>query len=186
LQQAPFACLVISHDRYFLEHVADRIIELNRAYPDGYLSIDGSYSDFLEKREAFLAAQAARERSLASQVRREIEWLKRGAKARTTKAKGRIQQAHEMMSDLADLKSRNAQGQSVEINFDASGRQTRKLIALKGVSKFVEEGSGFRGAEKGTGAFSAPPQSTEKGTGAFSSPEPGNLSTHPRPLFRDL
>ena len=62
------------------------IIELNRAYPDGYLSIDGSYSDFLEKREAFLAAQAAREQSLASQVRREIEWLKRGAKARTTKS----------------------------------------------------------------------------------------------------
>jgi ATP-binding cassette subfamily F protein uup len=141
LQQSRFACLLISHDRYFLQRVADRIIELNGAYPDGYLSINGSYSDFLEKREDFLAAQAAREQSLASQVRREIEWLKRGAKARTTKAKGRIQQAHGMMADLADLKTRNAQGQSVEIDFDASGRQTRKLIALKNVSKSIPDGS---------------------------------------------
>jgi ATP-binding cassette subfamily F protein uup len=140
LKSARFACLVISHDRYFLESVADRIIELNRAYPDGYLSIDGTYSDFLEKGEDFLAAQAAREQSLASQVRREIEWLKRGAKARTTKAKGRIQQAHQMMSDLAELKTRNSQGQAVEIEFDASGRQTRKLIALKNVSKSTPDG----------------------------------------------
>src|SRR5689334_14828730 len=113
LKSSRFACLVISHDRYFLENVADRIIELNQAYPDGYLSIDGSYSDCLEKREDFFAAQAAREQSLASMVRREIEWLKRGAKARTTKAKGRIQQAHEMMSDLADLKTRNNLSQPV-------------------------------------------------------------------------
>jgi len=137
LQQSRFACLLISHDRYFLEKVADRIIELNGAYPDGYLSIDGSYSAFLEKREEFLAAQAAREQSLASTVRREIEWLKRGAKARTTKAKGRIQQAAVMMADLADLKTRNNLGASVEIEFEASNRQTRKLIALKGVTKSV-------------------------------------------------
>ncbi|MDB5320714.1 MAG: ABC-type transport system, ATPase component [Phycisphaerales bacterium] len=144
LQQSRFACLLISHDRYFLEKVADRIIELNGAYPDGYLSINGSYSAFLEKREEFLAAQAAREQSLASTVRREIEWLKRGAKARTTKAKGRIQQAAVMMADLADLKTRNNLGGSVDIDFDASGRQTRKLIALKGVSKSLGDRPLFR------------------------------------------
>jgi len=144
LQQSRFACLLISHDRFFLERVADRIIELNAAYPDGYLGIDGSYSQFIEKREEFLTAQAAREQSLASTVRREIEWLKRGAKARTTKAKGRIQKAHVMMADLADLKTRNALGDAVEIDFDGTARQTRKLIALKHVSKSVEKGSGFR------------------------------------------
>src|SRR3954468_9434850 len=144
LQQFRSACLLISHDRYFLEKVADRIIELNGAYPDGYLSINGSYSEFLEKREAFLAAQAAREQSLASTVRREIEWLKRGAKERTTKAKGRIQQAAVMMADLADLKTRNNLGGSVEIEFDASGRQTRKLIALKGVTKSLGERTLFQ------------------------------------------
>jgi ABC transport system ATP-binding/permease protein len=144
LQQSRFACLLISHDRYFLERVADRIIELNGAYPDGYLSINGSYSAFLEKREEFLAAQAAREQSLASTVRREIEWLKRGAKARTTKAKGRIQKAAVMMADLADLKTRNNLGGAVEIEFDASGRQTRKLIALKHVTKSLGERTLFR------------------------------------------
>jgi ATP-binding cassette subfamily F protein uup len=66
LAESRFACLLVSHDRYFLENIAGRIIELNSAYPDGYLSHEGSYSDFLEKREEFLAAQAAREQSLAS------------------------------------------------------------------------------------------------------------------------
>ena len=144
LKSARFACLVVSHDRVFLENVADRIVELNGAYPDGYLSHDGTYSDFLEKREAFLAAQQAREQSLASQVRREIEWLKRGAKARTTKAKGRIQQAGRMMADLADLKTRNAAEQSAAIDFSASGRQTRKLIALKNVTKAIDGRTLFR------------------------------------------
>jgi len=137
LKASRFACCVISHDRYFLENVADRIVELNTAYPDGFLSIDGSYSDFLEKREAFLAAQAAREQSLASVVRREIEWLKRGAKARTTKAKGRIQAAGRMMGELADLKARNTLSGAAQIEFEASNRQTRKLIALKKVSYVI-------------------------------------------------
>lgn len=144
LQQSRFACLLISHDRFFLERVADRIIELNAVYPDGYLGIDGSYSQFIEKREEFLTAQAAREQSLASTVRREIEWLKRGAKARTTKAKGRIQKAHVMMADLADLKTRNALGDAVEIDFDGTARQTRKLIALKHVSKSIASRPLFR------------------------------------------
>jgi len=139
LKSARFACLVISHDRYFLENVADRVVELNTAYPDGYLSHDGAYSGFLEKREAFLVAQASREQSLASIVRREIEWLKRGAKARTTKAKGRIQAAGRMMGELAELKSRNQVAGAAEIDFDGSGRQTRKLIALKKVSKTIGE-----------------------------------------------
>src|SRR5258706_734865 len=170
LQQSRFACLLISHDRYFLEKVADRIIELNGAYPDGYLSINGSYSAFLEKREEFLAAQAAREQSLASTVRREIEWLKRGAKARTTKAKGRIQQAAVMMADLADLKTRNNLGGSVEIDFDASGRQTRKLIALKGVSKSIPS----------TPSPGTPGEGGGEGLVLRDSPDA------PRVLFRDL
>src|SRR5690606_6369520 len=88
-----FATLIVSHDRRFLETIANRIIELGRQYPDGYLSHDGRYSEFLEKREAFLEAQQGRQQALASGVRREIEWLRRGAKARTTKARGRIQRA---------------------------------------------------------------------------------------------
>jgi ATP-binding cassette subfamily F protein uup len=132
---ASFATLTVSHDRRFLETIANRIIELGRAYPEGFLSHNGSYSEFIEKREQFLAAQQGREQALASGVRREIEWLRRGAKARTTKAKGRIERAGEMMADLADLRSRNTQQGSANIDFTASQRKTRKLIELKHVAK---------------------------------------------------
>ena len=80
IANAPFATLTISHDRRFLESIANRIIELGRAYPDGFLSHSGSYSQFVEKRAEFLEAQLGRQQALASGVRREIEWLRRGAK----------------------------------------------------------------------------------------------------------
>ncbi|MBV8781527.1 MAG: ABC-F family ATP-binding cassette domain-containing protein [Phycisphaerae bacterium] len=140
LASASFAFVMVSHDRYFLENLTNRIVELDRAYPDGYLSHDGSYSGFLEKKEAFLTAQQSRQQSLASNVRREIEWLRRGAKARTTKAKGRIEQANSMMTDLADLKRRNAAAENAQIDFSASGRQTRKLLVASDLSKRVGDG----------------------------------------------
>ncbi len=135
IEAAPFATLTVSHDRRFLEEIANRIIELGRAYPEGYLSHAGTYSEFVEKREEFLAAQEGRERALASGVRREIEWLRRGAKARTTKAKGRIDRAGEMMSELTDLRQRNVQQSAASIQFGASERKTRKLIDVKNISK---------------------------------------------------
>src|ERR1700741_1725108 len=100
------ACLVVSHDRYFLEHVATRMIELNRAYPDGLFEAQGRYSEFLARRDEFLRGQAASQESLANTVRREIEWLRRGAKARATKAKGRIQEAGRLMAELDDARAR--------------------------------------------------------------------------------
>ncbi|HYO09565.1 MAG TPA: ABC-F family ATP-binding cassette domain-containing protein [Tepidisphaeraceae bacterium] len=130
-----FATLTVSHDRRFLEEVANRIVELGRQYPEGFLSHNGTYSEFVEKREEFLAAQQGRQKALASGVRREIEWLRRGAKARTTKAKGRIERAGEMMSDLADLRQRNARSGPAKIDFTSSDRKTRKLIEFKGVGK---------------------------------------------------
>ncbi len=55
LRSAAFACVVISHDRYFLENVATEVAELNRVYPDGLLRVRGKYSQFLEKKSEFLA-----------------------------------------------------------------------------------------------------------------------------------
>ena len=137
MQAASFAFLVISHDRTFLENVARRMMELNPAYPGGLFATVGNYSEFLLRRDAFLTAQNKQERALAGVVRREIEWLRRGAKARTTKAKGRIEQAGELIGDLAELKSRNREaGNAVSsIAFSASGRQTKELVALSGVEK---------------------------------------------------
>jgi ATP-binding cassette subfamily F protein uup len=144
LRQSTFAFILVSHDRYFLENITNRIVELDRAYPDGYLSHNGTYSQFLVKKEEFLAAQQSREQSVAGRVRREIEWLQRGAKARTTKAKGRIQQAGEMMQELAGLKERNAQANAAKIDFTASGRETRKLLVAKGISKRLGDRDLFR------------------------------------------
>ena len=135
LSEASFGFLVVTHDRYFLENATNRVVELSAAFPDGYFSINGSYIQFLEKREEFLEAQKSEQASLAGRVRREIEWLKRGAKARTTKAKGRIQEANRLVSDLAELRTRNSVGDRIEVDFIATGRQTRKLVTAKGVSK---------------------------------------------------
>jgi ATP-binding cassette subfamily F protein uup len=135
LANAPFAFLAVSHDRYFLENTTNRTVELNTAYADGYLSAAGAYSDFLQKKQDFLSAQASLETSVAGKVRRELEWLKRGAKARTTKAKGRIQQAGELVSQLSDLKTRNTQQGAAQLDFTGTARQTRKLLVAEKISK---------------------------------------------------
>jgi ATP-binding cassette subfamily F protein uup len=145
LRNAPFAFLLVSHDRYFLENVTNRTVELNGAYADGYLSVASHYSDFLARKQEYLTAQASLEQSVASRVRREIEWLHRGAKARTTKAKGRIQEAHRAMDQLADLQQRNSLAKTAELDFVSSGRQTRKLIDVKGVSKSLGGRTLFQG-----------------------------------------
>jgi ATP-binding cassette subfamily F protein uup len=135
LSNAPFAFLLVSHDRYFLENTTNRTVELNAAYADGYLSANGPYSDFLVKKQEHLAAQASLETSVAGKVRRELEWLKRGAKARTTKAKGRIQQAGQLVEQLSDLRTRNTQGAAAQLDFAGTARQTRKLLSAEKISK---------------------------------------------------
>ncbi|HUO64009.1 MAG TPA: ABC-F family ATP-binding cassette domain-containing protein [Terriglobales bacterium] len=134
LAQRARAALFISHDRYFLEHVATRVLELNRAYPAGLFQTDGRYSDFLTRRDDFLRGQAAYEESLANTVRREIEWLRRGAKARSTKAKGRIKEAGRLIAELDDTRSRAAAAPA-GIDFTSSQRRTRRLLVARGLSK---------------------------------------------------
>src|SRR5437870_9646119 len=128
------AFLVVSHDRYFLEHVGTRMLELNRTYPDGLFEAEGRYSEFLARRDEFLRGQAAYQDALANTVRREIEWLRRGAKARSTKAKGRIKEAGRLIEELEDSRAR-AVGATAGIDFTASQRRTRRLLAARGVTK---------------------------------------------------
>ena len=78
LQNGAFACVVVSHDRYFLENVANEVVELNPAYEDGALRVSGNYSTFLEKKEEYLHAQRNRQEALENRVHTEIEWLRRG------------------------------------------------------------------------------------------------------------
>jgi ATP-binding cassette subfamily F protein uup len=133
LAAASFVCVVVSHDRYFLENVATAMAELNRIYPDGLLRVSGTYTRFLEKKEEFLHAQSKRQEALENLVHREIEWLRRGAKARTRKSKARIDKAGELMNELADLNARTRSG-TTQIDFSATDRKTKRLIELEGVT----------------------------------------------------
>ena len=133
LEAATFACVVVSHDRYFLENIATEMTELNRTYPDGLLRVAGNYSRFLEKKEEFLHAQSKRQEALENLVHKEIEWLRRGAKARTRKSKARIDKAGELMGELADLNARSRSG-AAQIDFSATDRKTKRLIELENVS----------------------------------------------------
>jgi len=132
LERAAFACVVISHDRYFLENVATETAELNRIYPDGLLRVRGNYSTFLEKKEEFLHAQAKRQEALENLVHSEIEWLRHGAKARTRKSKARIDKAGVLMEELADLNTRSRSA-TAQIDFSASDRKTKRLVELQSV-----------------------------------------------------
>jgi ATP-binding cassette subfamily F protein uup len=144
LEAAAFACVVVSHDRYFLENVATEMVELNRTYPDGLLRVSGSYSRFLEKKEEFLHAQSKRQEALENLVHKEIEWLRRGAKARTRKSKARIDKAGRLMGELADLNIRS-RSESAQIDFSATDRKTKRLIELADVSCEVGDRTLFTG-----------------------------------------
>ncbi|HEX6802185.1 MAG TPA: ABC-F family ATP-binding cassette domain-containing protein, partial [Terriglobales bacterium] len=133
LEQAAFAYVVVSHDRYFLENVATAMMELSRVYPDGLLRVHGNYSSFLEKKEEFLHAQSRRQEALENLVHSEIEWLRRGAKARTRKSKARISKAGELIGELADLNARTRTA-TTQIEFSATDRRTKQLIDLQDVA----------------------------------------------------
>jgi ATP-binding cassette subfamily F protein uup len=130
LRAASFAFVVVTHDRYFLENVATQIIELNRMYSDGLLRVKGSYSKFLEEREAYVEWQQRAQESLRNRVRIEMEWLRRGPKARATKAKARIDNANSLISELRSSESRTRIA-TAGIVFDATGRQTKRLIEVE-------------------------------------------------------
>ena len=134
LKTEPHAFIVISHDRRFLESITTRIWELNPQYANGVFQANGRYSEFLEQRDAARQAQADYQASLANRVRREVEWLRRGPKARTTKAKARIDSAGRLIDELHEIESRQ-QVASAGIDFTASGRRSKQLLVAKGLGK---------------------------------------------------
>jgi ATP-binding cassette subfamily F protein uup len=132
LTSSSFAAVTVSHDRYFLESTSSEIIELNRVFADGLLRVKGNFSRFLEEKQAYLESQSRQQESLRNQVRTEIEWLRRGPKARTTKSKARIDTANAMIGQLADLNARTTVN-SAGIDFEVSQRKTKRLVEFDGV-----------------------------------------------------
>lgn len=135
LVDGPASYIMVSHDRQFLESCTNRIVELSAVYPEGALQVKGNYSQFLEEREKYLALQSEQEVRLSNKVRRETEWLRRGPKARATKAQYRIDEAHRLTDELGDVRGRNRAISSVKISFDSTGRKTKKLLETKEISK---------------------------------------------------
>ncbi len=120
------AILLITHDRYFLDQVTNRILEIDRA--DLY-TYSGNYSYFLEKKAEQEAADAKIQHKHRGILRRELEWLKRGPKARSTKQRARI----DRIRDMQNLEFKEVQG---KVAIDTPGRRIgKKVIELKNISK---------------------------------------------------
>jgi ABC transport system ATP-binding/permease protein len=134
LAEALFATVTVTHDRLFLQRVSNRILELDRRNQGGLLAVDGDYATFLERKQELMAAQERREASLRNTLRRETEWLRHGAPARSTKQQARIQRAEVLADDVAELAVRNRVG-TANLEFTGTGRNPRRLIEAKGIAK---------------------------------------------------
>jgi ATP-binding cassette subfamily F protein uup len=134
MSQAPWPWIMVSHDRWFLSHATNKVAELNTRYPDGIFLVPGTYEEFLIKREEFLTTQNQQAQALAGKVRREEEWLRRGPKARATKAKYRVDSAHALQAELAETQTRLRQ-EETSIDFVGSGRRTKQLMVVQHLRK---------------------------------------------------
>jgi len=142
LANARFATLTITHDRLFLQRIANRILELDRKNPGGLLSVKGDYAAYLETKGIMVAGQERREIILKNTLRRETEWLRQGAKARTTKQQARIQRQGELVDAVSELEYRNL-AKSAKIEFQGAEKNPKKLIEAKNISKSYGERSIF-------------------------------------------
>ncbi len=136
LTRADFATVTITHDRLFLQRVATRILELDKRNKNGILSVKGDYSTYLDRKEILMNTQIKQEAALQNRLRRETEWLRQGAKARTTKQQARIQAAAVLKDEVEDLENRN-RTQSTRIDFLSSDKKPKRLIEAKKITKTI-------------------------------------------------
>ncbi|MES2854670.1 MAG: ABC-F family ATP-binding cassette domain-containing protein, partial [Bdellovibrionota bacterium] len=143
ISESRFATITITHDRLFLQRVANRIFDLDPRYKDGLLVVNGEYVQYLETRDELMRSQERREVVLRNTLRRETEWLRRGAKARTTKQNARIVRAGELGSEVDDLGERN-QKRKIQIDFQESERNPQRLVEAKKLTKGFTGPDGHR------------------------------------------
>ncbi|MBF2079767.1 MAG: ABC-F family ATP-binding cassette domain-containing protein [Synechococcales cyanobacterium T60_A2020_003] len=126
LNRYPGAVLLITHDRYFLDQVTNRILEVDRGDLYAY---SGNYAYYLTKKAEAEESALSSQRKHAGVLRRELEWLKRGPKARSTKQKARIDRIHKMQ----EQEFKQAQG---KVDISTVGRRIgKKVIELHNISK---------------------------------------------------
>ena len=123
------ALLMVTHDRYFLDRTATKILELDKGHAYTYT---GNYSDFLEQKAARIEREQASEAKRQNFLRNELKWLRRGAQARSTKQKARIERYEEVKAQTPDLDR-----STVEIGL-AGSRLGRTVIELDHVHYEVD------------------------------------------------
>lgn len=124
------AIVMVTHDRYFLNSVTHKIVEVHKG---NIFEYDGNYSKYLELKAQREADMEAKERKSRTIYRQELEWIRRGVRARGTKSKDRIERFHELENREKPCETEKLQLQSV------SSRLGKKTIELKNVSKYVAE-----------------------------------------------
>ncbi|GAA0712137.1 ABC-F family ATP-binding cassette domain-containing protein [Paraclostridium ghonii] len=130
LNNKSLSLLMITHDRYFLDRVTNRIVELDKGK---LFSYDGNYSIFLEKKMERLTLESSIEQKKQNLIRTELAWVKRGARARTTKQKARLQRFDDLVN--SEVLSNN---ENLEIT-TASSRLGKKIIEIHNISKSFGE-----------------------------------------------
>ena len=118
--------LMITHDRYFLDRVTNRILELDKGR---LFSYEGNYTLFLEKKMERLQLESSMEDKRQNLIRNELKWVKRGARARTTKQKARLQRFDELVN-----REVIKEDEKIDISV-ASSRLGKKIIEIKNISK---------------------------------------------------
>jgi ATP-binding cassette subfamily F protein uup len=134
LRRSRQSCVVVSHDRWFLDRISTRVVELAKEYEGGCFSAQGDYAHFLDARDADREARRKEQAALANRHRREQDWLRRQPKARTTKNVARIKQAGDLGAQLSDLSRRNREAKRIDLGFQATGRQTQDLLLGEGLA----------------------------------------------------
>ncbi len=127
LKRRTGALIMVTHDRYFLDRVTDRIIEIDKG---GIYSYQGNYSIYLQRKTQREESALASERKRQSILRKELEWVKRGARARSTKQKARLERYEELKNVSAPVSDGR-----VEASFAAAARLGRTTVELSHVSK---------------------------------------------------
>lgn len=133
-RQTDLAVLTVTHDRLFLQNTSNMIFDLDRRNPDGLIKYEGSYADFLDLKESLFEAQKTLESAQKNILRRETAWLRRGAKARQTKQKARIERAGDLKDQVKELSEKNME-RKLNVDFGEVGRSPKKIIEAKNISK---------------------------------------------------
>lgn len=146
LSEARLSCLMVTHDRLFLQRTCNRILDLDPQFPGQILSVPGSYDKYLEVKTNMRAEQTVREQKLSNTLRREMEWLARGAQARQTKQKARQVGAANLGQEVSRLTDLN-KDRRLNLSFAAADKGPQRLLMAENLGKKMNDKFLFRGLD---------------------------------------